>query len=323
MNGIIAACLLVVTAPAQTDVEVSNPSAEEPAAADPGPEVAPPASQRELGADADAVEDAAAAQSAAASEAPASPPSSSSSATSSADPPPGETLLVMDLQTSDGVTVDLARTLGDLIVTELSARAAGTVIGGEDLRNLLALEGERQAYGCEGLSTSCMAEIANALGARWVVFGRLSQLGDQTILQLNLMDAHQARPVSREQLRARSVADFPAEIGPAVDRLVAPLSGAAGGTHLTEIQSDGADGGFGLYLGVAGLSVGGLSLAIGAVLAAGAVVTTSQVLDHDNHDKAARENFRNATYLLGGAAAVGLVVGLAGLTAGAVGWGLE
>ena len=116
-------------------------------------------------------------------------------------------LLVMDLNHSEDVKPDVAQTLTDLITTNLSQQKEFRTLSGDDIRKLLEIEGKKQALGCDE-GDSCIEEIAGAMGARFVVYGRISKLDDLLLLQINLFDAHEGMPVSRRILEADSLAAF-------------------------------------------------------------------------------------------------------------------
>lgn len=132
--------------------------------------------------------------------------------------PEPEQLLVMDLNHSDDVKPDVARTLTDLVTARFSDQKAFTTLSGEDIRKLLQIEGEKQVLGCEE-GESCLEEIAGALGARFVVYGRISSLGDVLVLQLNLFDAKAGKPLKREVLQANDLGAFATSVETAVHQL--------------------------------------------------------------------------------------------------------
>ena len=59
--------------------------------------------------------------------------------------------------------------------------------------------------GCDEGSTSCLAELAGAMGARLVLFGDLGKLGDTTVVSLNLFLSDQAQSAGRETVRVKSL----------------------------------------------------------------------------------------------------------------------
>jgi TolB-like protein len=128
-------------------------------------------------------------------------------------------ILIMDLQHSEDVKPDIARTLSELVTSEISSRDHVRTLAGSDIRNMLELEGEKQAMGCD-IDASCLAEVANAMGARFVVFGRVSTLGGLIVLTLNLVDAERAQALARTTIQAGSLDKLVPELSGAVEKLL-------------------------------------------------------------------------------------------------------
>lgn len=83
---------------------------------------------------------------------------------------------VLTLEHKQGVTQDVA----DLLTENLSATVREThrfskVIGTKDIEQVLGFEKQKQLLACE--SSSCMAELAGALGVDYVLSGTLGRLG--------------------------------------------------------------------------------------------------------------------------------------------------
>lgn len=91
------------------------------------------------------------------------------------------------------------------ILTSMVASAADDVDGvevltREDLRKAAELDAERQAMGCD--AHSCLAELAQAMGAGIVVYGSVGTFGDALTLELSAFDADGASSRGRKVLRA-------------------------------------------------------------------------------------------------------------------------
>lgn len=130
-------------------------------------------------------------------------------------------LLVLDLQHSPEIDAATVRTLTDLITIETGREKAVASVSGAELRNLVKLEGEKALMGCD--EDSCLAEIAGALGARFVLSGRVSSIGAIKVLQMSIFDATTATAISREAAKAEDIAGFVDAIGPAVKTLLGPV----------------------------------------------------------------------------------------------------
>jgi TolB-like protein len=130
-------------------------------------------------------------------------------------------VLVMDVQHAGGVDADTAQAITDLVTGQLSKLQAFYVVSGSELSQLAVLEEAKQRGDCT--DNVCLAELADALGARYVVFGRASTLGEIIVLQLRLFDAKEARFLSRANVETRTVEELSQEIEATVDRLMHPI----------------------------------------------------------------------------------------------------
>ncbi len=82
-----------------------------------------------------------------------------------------------------------------------------------DAERAIELEGERAELGCA--ESSCLAEIAGALGADLVVFGDVSRLDALLVVNLNVFDSTQATSVARSSFTAGSIDEVPRKLEPA------------------------------------------------------------------------------------------------------------
>lgn len=138
-------------------------------------------------------------------------------------------LLVLDATGSD-----LEKSQAETLTAFLASRAARfstlEVISSADLRDLVALQAEKQSIGCTEDSTACLAEIAGALGAELVLSTRAGKLDAVYVVSLQLFDAKSATAVGRTSVQAWSLAELPAKLGPALDEI---LSNA---THTSPVE---------------------------------------------------------------------------------------
>lgn len=152
------------------------------------------------------------------------------SSASAADAKPRVLVLEPASEVVDKPTVN---TIASLMLVELSKNPGLDVISASDVKRLAELEGEKQSMGCA--DSSCLAELAGAMGARYVVFGDVGKLGKLIILNLNLFDSAKATAVNRTTVQATGVEDLPAKLGPGVRELVAPLFGAPANSAPVEV----------------------------------------------------------------------------------------
>jgi hypothetical protein len=95
-----------------------------------------------------------------------------------------------------------------------------------DVQTMLSTERQRQLLGSGSCSTQgpCLEELSNAIGARYVVTGRLDRFGDKYLLTVSLLDTFTGRSLARPRAEASSSEDL-LQIADAVgDQLLAELA---------------------------------------------------------------------------------------------------
>lgn len=147
----------------------------------------------------------------------------SATTTAAGGGPAPQRVLVMELR-ADGVDGVVVRTLQSSLTTELGRVPGLEVLSSDDIKNLAGLEADRQQAGCDD-ENSCLAEVADALGARAAVFGSVGRLGSLTVVNLSLLDTTTATPVGRAELKVEALEQAPAALLEAVPTLVASLLG--------------------------------------------------------------------------------------------------
>lgn len=108
--------------------------------------------------------------------------------------PPG--LAVMDLQVP-GVDPAEALAVQESLTSTVARSGYFKVLSANEIRAMLGVERQRQLLGCSDASSSCEAELANALGSRFVLSGSLTKLGDALQLSLQLLDTQKGQVVAR------------------------------------------------------------------------------------------------------------------------------
>ena len=107
-------------------------------------------------------------------------------------------LVVLELTAGGGIDPTVAAALGDAITLEIDKRGYFTPTSMKELQTMLGVERQRQLLGCSDASASaCMAELADAIGARFVLSGSLTRLGDGYQLSLQTIDTAKAQPIGR------------------------------------------------------------------------------------------------------------------------------
>lgn len=142
-------------------------------------------------------------------------------AQSSKPAPP--TLAVMPLQAKGGMDQNAADLITARMVTALRDHGRfSRVVDNADMQALLGFEEQKQLLNCD--SSSCMAELAGALGVDMVMATSAGQLGDAWVINVSLVDTRTARALASvsRTLRDGSVADLldqaPAAAMEAVDK---------------------------------------------------------------------------------------------------------
>lgn len=105
-------------------------------------------------------------------------------------------LAVFDVEAGEGVSVERARALGEVITAAVAdAVPECHVLARAELRAMVSVETERQLGGCT--SDSCLADVGEALGVDRAVMGNVSVVDDSLVLSLRLVDLSAARVDAR------------------------------------------------------------------------------------------------------------------------------
>jgi TolB-like protein len=223
-------------------------------------------------------------------------------------------ILVLELAAATELDATAAKTLTGLLTAEVARDQRVAALSGDDIKELMALEGEKAALGCDE-SASCLAEIAGAMGARFVVSGRLSKLDQTLVLQVNLFDAQAAEAIARSVHKATSSDQLADKLATIADELVktaeAALEGKLDGTAVTLSASAPAaekapvEGGLPVIL-IGGAAVAGAGVLLSVLAWGTAAVAYPAFNNMLGLNKDAREVARVATF-------AGIVGGLVGL----------
>lgn len=143
-------------------------------------------------------------------------------AVAQAEVPPPRSILVMDL-TPNGIDEDTARTINSTLAVTVSERPKLTAYTAKDLKTMVDLEAQKVLIGCD--AESCLAEVANAMGAELVLYGDIGTLGSMMIINLNLFNSLEATSVGRETVEIRSQENLIVQLKAKVVKLLAPITG--------------------------------------------------------------------------------------------------
>lgn len=139
-------------------------------------------------------------------------------------------MVVTDFDVS-GIPERTARIVADNLVAELRKLDGVSVVGMSEVRAMLAAEADRQTMGCA--ETSCLAEIADALGADVLIAGRIAILEGATVLSVRRIDQARAMVAGtvEERLASSGGNELLAAIGPTVEKLFPDIAVKAGATR--------------------------------------------------------------------------------------------
>ncbi len=105
-------------------------------------------------------------------------------------------LIVLELTAASGVEKSTASALTEAVTAQVSKQGIFQVVSAQDITTLTGLERQKQMMGCSE-STNCLAELAGAIGARFVLSGSLAKLGTAYQLSMQTLDSHKAQPLGR------------------------------------------------------------------------------------------------------------------------------
>lgn len=170
-------------------------------------------------------------------------------------------ILLLDFKPSGGVEPDVVENITGLSAAILSEDDRLEVLAGPDLRAMIDLQAQQDELACGGDNAqSCIAGIADALAAKYVVVGNVGYLGSALNLNLVLFEQQSGRNVGRRAVQAQDLSELSKALRAPLQGLVDDALGAR------EVRDSG------LPLGLALVVGGGVGLGLGAVaLAASAL----------------------------------------------------
>ncbi|MFT3709989.1 MAG: hypothetical protein QM817_20345 [Archangium sp.] len=133
-----------------------------------------------------------------------------------------QTMLVMNLETNDD-----AKALSPVASQDLAFRLQSPtlhVLTQADITAALGRERQAEILGCDKEQGSCLIELGQALGSRYIVSGRLDKLGAHVVFMASVFDA-QANTVL---IRAREEFDAPEALPATTKKIADTLLGAIG-----------------------------------------------------------------------------------------------
>ena len=105
-------------------------------------------------------------------------------------------LAVMDLRLAKGIDPSVGGLLNETIISKLDATGQfQSIISGSDMRDMIDLETQKMALGCE--QDSCLAELGGALGVPYMLVSNLGRFGKQYILNIKFVAVEEAKVLGR------------------------------------------------------------------------------------------------------------------------------
>ena len=150
-----------------------------------------------------------------------------------APPGPAAPLKLMRVAFTDLSTQDVdARTLTvfrESLLVEMRKLQRVSVLGADEVRAMLDFEAQKQLAGC-GDGNSCLAELADALGADAVIVGSVVKLGGETVVTLKRVDQKSAMVAQQtsKRLKAADGEELLAIVGDAIATLFPDVQLRAG-----------------------------------------------------------------------------------------------
>lgn len=115
----------------------------------------------------------------------------------------GKKFAMLNLVPAAGVDPKLADLITSALVSELRRRPGVSVLAQSDITALVGMERQEMVLGCsEG--SSCMAELADALGAERMIHGTVGRVGGELVIEVSSVDTAHARTVAQVSERVRS-----------------------------------------------------------------------------------------------------------------------
>ena len=130
-------------------------------------------------------------------------------------------VLLMDLK-NNGLDENLVKTINSLLTVNMTTFSEFNVMSGNDVKQLVALEMEKQNMGCTD-DGSCLAEIAGAMGATLVIFGDAGKIGNVMLINLSLFNAELGRSMSRVSIQAINLDEIPSKMSASLQKLMKPV----------------------------------------------------------------------------------------------------
>jgi hypothetical protein len=147
-----------------------------------------------------------------------------------------QAIAVLDLEAVHGVKASMAEVLSDILLSRLSeSRRFSSIIAGEDLRDMISIEEQKQALGCD--DDSCMQSLGGALGVPLMAVPSIGRIGDQFILNLKVIAVEEAKVLLRKSVTVRKEVDLPRAVLKLSEQALIALFGEEAALTATQLSN--------------------------------------------------------------------------------------
>ncbi len=117
---------------------------------------------------------------------------------------------MLNLETNPAAA-ELGPSISGLVASTLAASPGVRLITAQDVATAVGLERQKQLLSKDGTcsDSACLAELSGAVGARYVVTGRLDKLGGRFVLTASAFDAAKAVALGKPSLEVESEEKLP------------------------------------------------------------------------------------------------------------------
>ena len=127
----------------------------------------------------------------------------------------------MNLDAS-GIDAKQAKAIDDIVGQSVSRAQNLTVMTVADVGRIADVDAKKELMGCD--QDGCMAQLAGAFGARYVVYGSVAVLGELYVVQLTLFDSDVGQALRRSRVETTNLADMTKRIDEGVDDVLSPIA---------------------------------------------------------------------------------------------------
>jgi TolB-like protein len=135
------------------------------------------------------------------------------------------TVAILSLEANKAAE-EIAPGIAPLIASRLAESPRLKVLSQRDIETMLSAERQRQLLGSGACSVqgACLEELSDAIGARYMVTGRLDRFGDKFLLTVTLLDTVRGRSLARPRAEADSLEQLPQLAEAIGEQLLAELA---------------------------------------------------------------------------------------------------